>query len=165
MKINARKQTSLLITSPNSPLGIIMGKYLAAVIMYLTACSVYVIEALIVRTQGLVDWNIFLSGLLGSILLGAAFISIGMFISSLTESQVVASVGTFAVSMFMMMLETFRPENNELINAVIDWISFGKRYSGFLIGIFSYADAVFFLSIIAVFIFLTVRLQEKKRWS
>lgn len=160
-----QKTDQLLFTAPVSPWSIIMGKYLAAVIVFALAHVIFVVQALLLTAFGTVEWSVFLTEMLGSILLGAAFIAIGMFISSLTESQVVAAICTFAVSMLIMMMDGLKNEAMPWLNTVIDWISFSGRYQSFMIGIFNYADAVFFLSVIAVFLFLTDRLQEKKRWS
>lgn len=160
-----QKTDQLLLTAPVSPWGIIAGKYLAAVIVFALAHVVFLIQALLLTAFGTIEWSVFLTEMLGSILLGAAFIAVGLFISSMTESQVVAAVCTFAISMLIMMLDNLRNDALPLLNTVIDWLSFSSRYNSFMIGVFNYADAVFFLSVIAVFLFLTVRLQEKKRWS
>lgn len=160
-----QKTDQLLFTAPVSPWSIIMGKYLAAVIVFALAHVIFVIQALLLTAFGTIEWSVFITEMLGSILLGSAFIAIGMFISSLTESQVVSAVSTFAVSMVIMMLDDLRTEALPWLNTLIDWVSFAGRYQSFMIGVFNYADAVFFLSVIAVFLFLTDRLQEKKRWS
>ena len=160
-----QKTDQLLMTSPVSPWGIITGKYLAALIVFVVSHVIFVIQAIALMGFGTIEWSVFLTEMLGSVLLGAAFIAIGLFISSVTESQVVAAVSTFAVSMIVMMMDSFKTDAIPWLNQVIDWLSFSGRYNDFMIGVFNYADAVFFLSIAAVFLFLTARLQEKKRWS
>ena len=160
-----QKTDQLLITAPVTPLGIVMAKYLAAMIVFALAHLIFVVQALSLLSFGTIEWSVFFTEIFGSLLLGAAFIAIGLFISSITESQVVAAVSTFAVSMVVMMMDTIDTKDIVWLNKLINWISFSGRYNDFMVGIFNYADAVFFLSVAVVFIFLTVRLQEKKRWS
>ncbi len=160
-----QKTDQLLMTAPVSPWGIVAGKYFAALIVFIVSHIIFVIEAVSLLSFGTIEWTVFLTEMLGSVLLGAAFIAVGLFISSITESQVVAAVSTFAVSMVVMMMDNFKTDAVPWLNQVLDWMSFSGRYNDFMIGVFNYADAVFFLSIAAVFLFLTVRLQEKKRWS
>lgn len=160
-----QKTDQLLFTAPVSPWGVIFGKYLAATVVFAVAHVIFVIQALWLTAYGTVEWSVFITEMLGSFLLGAAFIAIGMFISSLTESQVVAAISTFAVSMLIMMMDSLRTDAIPFVNNIIDWLSFSGRYNSFMIGVFNYADVIYFLSVIAVFLFLTDRLQEKKRWS
>ena len=104
--------------------------------------------------------------LIVALLLGAALISIGMLISALTENQVIAAVGGFAVGFSLILVDSLAG----LIS--IDWLrefitglSFMVRYDEFTNGILDISNVFFFVSVCAVFIFLTVRVFEKRRWS
>ena len=89
-----------------------------------------------------------------------------MFISSLTVSQIIAAIGTFIVSVFLMYLDMLAAAiPNEIISSAITWLSFTSRYNTFTQGLFSVSSVVFFLSVAAVFIFLTARKVESRRWS
>ena len=93
-------------------------------------------------------------------------VSIGVFISSLTISQIIAAIGTFVVSVFLMYIDTLGGAvSSDAVATVVDWISFNNRYTTFTQGLFSISSTVFFLSVIAVFIFLTARRLESRRWS
>jgi ABC-2 type transport system permease protein len=113
--------------------------------------------------------------LIAVILIGAAFIAIGMFISSLTENQLSAAVITISVILLMVIMgmvndigsdaEGNRLISNYVIRFVIDWISVFSRFGNFTYGIFDFSALIYYLSIAGVFIFLTVRIYEKRRWG
>ena len=112
------------------------------------------------------SWSMVLGNLLGLLLLGGALISAGMFISSLTESQVAAAVGSFAFMLFLLLIDSvasFVPI--QFIANFLSKLSFYTKYADFTSGIINFANILFFLSFAAVFVFLTLRVLEKKRWS
>lgn len=109
---------------------------------------------------------VIIGNLLGSFFMGAAFIAIGLFISSLTESQLIAAILTFAVSFILILLDGITAFfSSTALNKVVEWLSFNNRYYPFTIGVIDYSAIVFFLSVAAVFLFLTIRVLDKKRWS
>ena len=110
---------------------------------------------------------VIIGNFVGLMLLGGMIISIGILISSLTESQFVAALGTFVVSFMLMMLDNVKAIFSSVgwIGTVVDFLSVYQRYTNFTIGVIHYDDIVFFLSIQALFIFLTVRVLDRKRWS
>ena len=102
----------------------------------------------------------------GVLLIGGAFIAIGIFVSSLTENQIIAavvSIGVFALmiasSVFAMKIES------EIIRVIIKWFSVMDRFYNFQRGIFDFTSVIYYLSLITVFLFLTVRVYEKRRWE
>jgi ABC-2 type transport system permease protein len=112
------------------------------------------------------NWGIIFGNVLASLLYGAAMIAIGLFISSLTISQIIAAIGTFAVAIFLMIIDTLSSAvNSVLVTKIVAWISFNSRYASFTQGLLSFSNLVFFLSVAAVFIFLTARRLESRRWS
>lgn len=104
--------------------------------------------------------------LIGVILIGAAFIAIGVFISSLTENQLAAAVITVAVIIVMLLLEL---ANNYIgsyaVRAVIDWVCVLSRFSNFSYGILDFSAILYYLSLTGVFLLLTNRVYEKRRWG
>jgi ABC-2 type transport system permease protein len=99
-------------------------------------------------------------------LIGAAFIAIGTFISSLCENQLAAAVVTIAtiiafigIGIFSSLIDVYA------IRLVLSWISVTGRFSTFAKGVFDIGASVYFASLAFVFIFLTVRVYEKRRWS
>lgn len=160
------KTDQLLYTSPVDLKQVMFGKFFAALTVYACALGITVLFELIVAFYITPDWLVFIGNFLGLLLLGGAMISIGMFISATTESQLIAAIGTFFISMVLWMLDTISTViNNEVVSTVITWISFNSRYNSFTTGTFNYADLVFFISFIAIFMFLTVRILDKKRWA
>ncbi len=161
-----QKTEQLLLTAPIGLTGIIFGKLLAAFAVFTLGFSATLVYALVLDSFGTLEWSVYLSNLLGMLLLGLALISIGAFISSLTENQVVAAIGGFAVTLLLVFVDTLATiVKTGWISAVLNNLSVYTRYSDFSLGVINFSDIIFFLSLCAVFVFLTVRVFEKKRWG
>ncbi len=158
-----------LLTAPVSLWGIVLGKYFAAMTLYVIAVSVVFVYALILSLFGTVAWMTLLSNYLALLLLGAAFSAVSLFISSLTENQVVAAVGGFVCLMLLYMIDTFANlpliENVTWLQNILSDLSFYSRYYEFTCGIFNLSSVLFYLSTAVLFNFFTVRVFEKRRWS
>ena len=104
---------------------------------------------------------------LGLLLLGGAVIAVGVLISSLTESMFISALGTFGVSFVLVMLDSLTSifSDNAVVEAVVNFLSVSQKYNNFTMGLINYNDVIFFLSIQALFLFLTVRVLDHKRWS
>ena len=156
-----------LLTAPVSLTSIVLGKFFAALLIFALGSCIMLVYAVIISFQVSPDWVVILGNYVGMLLLGAMIISIGLFLSSLTESQLIAALGTFAVSFCLIMLDSLSSlfYGNEIINSVVSFLSVTQRYNDFTSGIISYDNIIFFLSIQILFIFLTVRVLDRKRWS
>ncbi len=166
----------LLLTGPVSLVGIICAKFFAAFTIFavtlgisstLNMLSLY---NFIAKPQEYVITNMNLptvfACIVGVLLIGAVFIAIGLFISSLTENQIVAaivSIGAFALIFVSSMVAA--DVENEIIRVVIKWFSVMDRFVPFQRGIFDFTSILYYLSLTSVFLFLTVRVYEKRRWS
>ncbi len=160
------KTDQALLTAPVSLTGLVLGKFLAAALVYLLSLSVTLIYAFIIAGFTPPNWAMILGNYFGFLLLGSSFISIGMFISSLTENQVIAAVGGFAAAITLILLDGIGSIfQNQTVTQFITNISFMQRLGSIISGRFELAAVVFFLSVCALFIFLTVRVLEKRRWS
>lgn len=160
------KTDQALLTAPVSVKAIVMGKFFACFCVYLIATSLGLLPAVALSAFSSPAWGEIIGNYLGTLLYGGAMISIGVFISSLTVSQIIAALGTFIVSVFLMYIDSLASAvSSSFVSKVVEWISFNSRYSTFTQGIFSLSAAVFFLSVMAVFIFLTARRLESRRWS
>ncbi len=156
-----------LLTAPVRLSGIALGKYFAAMTVYGIAASVTVVYALVLQTLSEdVSGLVILGNVFGMLLVGAAMVAIGMFISCLTESQVVAAVLTFAVALATLMLDSL------VLSVPWQWLakallslSLFARYNDFAVGMFNVSDVLYYLSVAAVFTFLTVRVLERRRWK
>ncbi|NLM74266.1 MAG: ABC transporter permease [Clostridiaceae bacterium] len=155
----------LLLTSPVRVTEIVIGKYLALMGVFLIMTLFTLIFPLILIIFGSPDLALIFSSYLGFILYGAVFVSVGLFASSLTENQIVAAVIGF-VSMFTLYAIKFLASFfTGFLYDVFTWLSLNARYNDFMTGIIDLTSIVFMLSFVAVFIFLTVRVTERKRWS
>jgi len=104
--------------------------------------------------------------LFGILLIGAACISIGVFISSLTENQLIAAIGSMAILLFFIMISFVSPYiNSAWLRTILSWVSLMDRYNAFGNGIFDFNALLYYSSLSVVFLFLTVRVFEKRRWS
>jgi ABC-2 type transport system permease protein len=184
------KTEQMLLTAPVTITGMVMGKYLAAFTMFLATVLIscvnfiplYVIaaeeRAAVAETANPVIGPVsaeIVGSLIGIILLGAAFIAIGIFISSLTESQLSAAVITIGVILLMVILSLVnqigsdadgtRLISNYAVRFVVDWVSVLSRFSKFGYGMFDFAALIYYVSLAFVFIFLTIRVYEKRRWG
>jgi ABC-2 type transport system permease protein len=162
------KTDQLLMTAPVSISGVVFGKYFAACLMFLIGISSTVLFIIIMATFTTPNWNIFLGNFLSLFLVGAAFLSIGLFISSMTENQMVSAILTFAILLAISLFDTLAdalPTGLAWLGTILTSISFMDRYSDFINGILNVSHILFFVSIIVVFNFLTIRVLEKKRWS
>ncbi len=166
------KTEQLLLTSPVSLPAMVAAKFCAAYTMfaatYLVSClDFYVLfryqpDALVLPNLAatLLGYSIAL------LLLGAAFISIGIFVSSLTENQIVAVMGTLAILMFALLCNFLNSYIDVYaVRAVLNWISIYSRFTNFTYGVFDFAAVLYYASISFVFLFLTVRIYEKRKWE
>ena len=177
-----QKVDQALLTAPVSLTSIVMGKFFAALALFAIGFAPTVIFEIIVASYVSVNIMSYIYALFGMLLLGSALIAIGMFISSLTESPIISIIFTLIANLFIMFSGAFAgmitvPTTTSNIFAAIG-AGILKVVVSFLNGMnflavlesfgeqsFAIKDVIFFLSIIAAFIFLTERSLEKRRWS
>ncbi len=160
------KTEQLLLTSPVSLGSMVGAKFLAAYTMFAGTFLLSCLDYYVLFKYGKPTGGIIFGYTIAMLLLGAAFVAIGVFVSSLTENQLTAAVGTIAILMFMLMINFL---NNYIdftpIRVVLNWLSIYSRFYNFTYGIFDFAALVYYASITVVFLFLTVRVYEKRRWE
>lgn len=162
------KTDQALLTAPVSLGGIVWGKFLAAFALFGVGVLMTFVYFIVLSAMSTPAWSLFFGNFLGLLLLGGALISIGLFISAMTESQMVAAIGGFAAMFFIMMLDSIAslvPTAISFVGTALSSISFMTRYNDFTSGIINIEHILFFVSVMVVFNFLTVRVLEKKRWS
>lgn len=158
------KTDQALLTAPVGVTSIVLGKFLACFAVFAIAVAGSLLPALVISFVSKMSWAMVLGTVAGTLLYGAAMIAIGVFISSLTVSQIIAAIGTFGVAIFLTMVDNLGGAN-QIMTKIASWISFNSRYQPFTSGIFNVSSIMFFLSVIAVFVFLTARKLESRRWS
>ena len=161
-----QKTDQLLLTSPVRPVGIVMGKFLAAYTVFVITLALMLVQVIIIAAMSTPNVAIIVGNYIALLSAAAVYISIGCFVSSLTENQLVANIATLAINVTLFLLDyAYDLVNLSWIKRILYWISVYRRFNTFYAGVFSVADFVFYLCVAAVFLFLTVRVLEKKRWS
>ena len=169
----------LLLTSPVSIAGMVFGKFLAAFTLFTIGILLSLINfiplCIYAQADGVNDAyaasvgpiaSMIFSNTLGLILVGAAFIAVGMFISSLTENQLAAAIITVAIIATMLLLNIVNGYiENYVIRFIISWVCFMSRFAPFQSGIFDPSALLYFVSVAGVFLFLTARVYDKRRWG
>ena len=160
------KTDQLLLTSPIRLYSLVCGKYAAAMAVYGLGMAISLIPCVVISFFAAPGWGVIFGNVLGSLLYASAMIAIGIFLSGLTESQVIAAVSTLGVSVLLMLVDQFAYIlQNEFITSFVSWISFSSRFTPFTTGVFDLSSVVFFLSVTAAFLFLAARRLESRRWS
>ena len=214
-----QKTDQLLLTSPVSVVGVVLGKFFAAVMVFIIALVITMLFPLILSFYGSIAVAQIIGSYIGFFLLGSSFIAVGLWISSITDNQIVSAVATFAAVFLLLMVETIVSSASgnltfsfifALIIALLiatyfysntkDWsvgvivfiveaavlailylkkpgVFYGlagnfasmfavlTRYNNFAMGILDLGSVVYFISFIGVFLYFTVRVIEKRRWS
>lgn len=161
-----QKTDQLILSAPVSLLSIVMGKFLAAYAIFAIGVAVMPVYGFVMSTFATVSWLPIWGNTVGLLLLGGIFVSIGLFISSLTENQMIAAIGGFFINLMILLMNTLKSAlPNGFLQDVLSSISVYSRYSEITNGIFSLSSLIFFVSVIFIFLFLTVRVLEKRRWA
>lgn len=160
------KTEQILLTAPVSLFNIIFAKFLAALTLFETTFLISLLNLIPVSKYGEVNSAEIISNFIGVSCIAMSLIAIGLFISSLTESQFIAAIGSIAVILFTLLIGVFSSSiTNDFIRVVVKWFSILDRFVNFRYGIFDFSSIVYYISISAIFIFLTVRVYEKRRWA
>jgi ABC-2 type transport system permease protein len=154
----------LLLTSPLTDMQIILGKFCGAFALYAVILVVTLIHMGLLFAFGNPDWRPVASGYLGMLLFGAAFISLGLFISSLTSSQVIAGIGTFALALVLWIIDWIGSALGPTGQSVLEYLSMTQHLDDFVKGVIDTKHVVYYLSLVAFGLFLTARSVDTERW-
>jgi len=154
----------LLMTSPVRDSEIILGKWLAALIMYMCVLAISAINIGILFMYGKPDWKPILMGYLGLLLQGGCLLAIGSFISTTTRNQIIAGGATFAVCLLLWVLDWVSAYEQAAWAKVISYLSVVTHFEPFSKGVLDTKDVVFYVSMIFFGLFLTARSMESLRW-
>lgn len=156
-----------LFTSPVSLLGIVAGKFLSALLLFALTMAITFVYAIVIATQVTPDWLVIFGNYFGMLLLGGLVIAAGLFFSSLTESQFIAAFVTVAFSFGLMRIDEVASyfSSTPWLSESISFLSVYSRYTGFTQGLIRYDNIFFFLSFQVLFLFLTMRVLDTKRWN
>jgi ABC-2 type transport system permease protein len=154
----------LLATSPVRDMEIILGKWLAAVILYATLLLFAGINFAFLFRYGNPDWKPLAIGYLGLLLQAGGLLAIGTFISTLTRNQIIAGAATFGVCLMLWVLEWVAGYETAAWAKVLAYLSVITHFESFAKGVIDTKDAVYYVSVIFLGLFLTSRSMESLRW-
>jgi ABC-2 type transport system permease protein len=168
MRLYAEEKRSgtieLLMTSPVRDLEIVVGKWLAALVLYGSILGISAINIAILYGFGRPDLKPILVGYLGLLLQGGCLLAIGIFISTLTRNQIIAGGATFAVCLMLWVLDWVSAYDQSAWGKIISYLSVVTHFEPFSKGVIDSKDVIFYLSMIFFGLFLTSRSMESLRW-
>ena len=154
----------LLFTSPNKTSAIVLGKFLAALGVYSVGLFFTLFYIALIAIFGKLEIMVTISTYIGVLLLGGAFISIGLFISALTESQMISAIATYVVTTVLWGMGSFaQGVQNPVISLLLKNLSIYENFNIFSLGVLDISTVVYYLGVIALGLFLTVKIIEKSR--
>ena len=165
------KTFELLMTSPVRPIEIVLGKYLGGLGVIVATVGLTIAFPLALAAFGMspnghvLEWSTTLLGYGGLLLWGAVCMAVGMFVSALTESQMLASLLTFAVLLPWMLLRGLARSAAEPLKSIVTYLSFDAQLQQLLKGVLDLKAIVFFGSVILFALLLTHRTVEAQRWT
>lgn len=155
----------LVLTSPISPSQWVAGKFAGVMTEWTIFLAVTLLFPLALSRLGQVAWGATLGGYLGLWLIGGALLAAGLFASSLTDNQVVAAMVGFALALLFWVASWLSGSLSGALSNFLSYISMPDQYSQFARGVIPTANVIFLLSLIAGFMFLTVRIVDARRWA
>ena len=154
----------VLMTAPVSDLQVVLGKFLGAMgflLAMLAPTGVYVFALSLVGDP---DYGAIISAYVGMLLMGGLFASIGLFVSSLTSNQIVAAIVTFISLISLWIAGYLSLQTRWPLSAFLDYMGAAGHLDSFLKGVIDTRDVIYYLSLTAYFLFLSVRSLETRRW-
>lgn len=160
------KTDQILITAPISITQMVLGKFFAAYTMFLISLIPSIFCMGFLALNGHVEVGILAGSYIGILLVGAAYIAIAMLMACITESQIIAfMMGFFTLLIFAICDILQSVINVSFINKLLGVISVATRFEKLATGLFDFSAIFYFLSLTVVFLFLIIRIIDKRRWS
>jgi ABC-2 type transport system permease protein len=153
----------LLLTSPLTDWQIVLGKFIGAMSLYAITLAVTFVHMGLLFLYGTPEWKPIATAYLGLFLFGGCFISVGMFISSLTKNQIIAGMATFGVFLFLWIINwigSFYPSIERLTN----YLSVVQHAEDFWKGVIDTTHLVYYVSFMIFGLFLTAKSVDTERW-
>lgn len=154
----------LLLTSPLSDFQIIVGKFLGAMGLYAAMLVATLPHMSVLFIYGNPEWKPIVTSYLGLLLIGGCFISVGLFISSLTKNQIVAAALTFATFLMLWVVNWLPSVSAGWSREVADYLSIIEHLDDFNKGVIDTTHLVYYFSFIAFGLFLTAKSVDTERW-
>lgn len=154
----------ILLTGPVTDWEVVLGKFFGCLGVFLVTVVLSFLFPLIVIHYGKPDLGPMFTSYIGFMLVGAAFIAVGVFGSSLTDSQVVAGFLSFGMLLILWIIDWGSSQASSKVGAVLEYLSVLKHLEDFVTGILSTTHVVYYLSFVWLFLFFSVRVLESRKW-
>jgi len=162
--VGQRDAIELLLTAPLTDFQIVMGKFLGALVLYAAMLGVTLVHIGMLFAFGNPEWRPVATGYLGLLLMGGCFLSLGLFVSSLTKNQIVAGMITFAIFLMFWVINWISSFTGTTMQNVLNYVSITEHLNDFTKGVLDTKHLVYYVSFIAFSLFLTVRSVDSERW-
>ncbi len=154
-----------LMTAPVSDVEVVLGKFFGVLMFFVALLATTLMHVILLSQYGEQDVKVLIYGYLGMILLGGLYISVGLFASAMTRHQLVAAIiGVAVLALVTILVDAVASIQGGQWRVVLSGVNVLHHYHNFSRGIFDTKDIVFFLTGAAMFLFLTVKVLESKRW-
>lgn len=154
----------LLLTSPARLYEIVLGKYAAAVIFMLVLVGTSLLYPIVMSFFGTMDLRIIASTTLGMCLLTCAMAAVGLFASTLSQHQMVGGIAAFVMLMVFWMMDYAAALGSGTFHDLLVHFAMDQRLESFMKGVISGSDTLFFITMSALFIFLSIQMLQRNRW-
>jgi ABC-2 type transport system permease protein len=154
----------LLATSPIRDIEVIVGKWLAALLLYAVMLLLSAVNFAFLFRYGNPDWRPLAIGYLGLLLQAGGLLAVGTFISTLTKNQIIAGAATFGVCLMLWVMEWVAGYETAAWARVLAYLSVITHFESFAKGVLDTKDALYYVSLIFLGLFLTSRSMESLRW-
>jgi ABC-2 type transport system permease protein len=154
----------LMFTYPVSDVAVVSAKFLSSFAIFAVMLAASLVSFIILRIGTSFETGPVFTGFLGLLMLSGAFLMLGLFISSTTESQIVAGVLSFGALLFFLVIPWAAQSATPFWAGVLKNIAAVEHFDSFAKGVLDTADITYCLSFFALFFFLTLRILESKQW-
>jgi ABC-2 type transport system permease protein len=154
----------LLLTAPIRDWQIVVGKYLATFVFFLGTLAFTLYYLVLVAWFGTPDMGPVLTGYIGLILYGGATLAIGLFASSLSPNQIVSAVLGFGILLLLTIIQYATRYISGTAATIVNQMSMQARFEDFARGILDLSSVIYYITVMVVFLFLTIRSVESHRW-
>jgi len=155
----------LLLTAPVKDWSVVVGKFLGAFVLYIAMMALTLLyPVMLLLFGGNPDWGPIWSGYIGVLLLGMAFLSVGLFASSLSSNQMVSAVIAFVILLILYLISQVVGSVGAGVGTVLSQLSLYDHFTSFPQGLIDPKDVVFYLTFTGVVLFITVQVVEGRRY-
>lgn len=154
----------LLLTYPVTDAQVLLGKFFACLTVFATMLLLSLTYPLFIAAYGRPEIGPIVTGYIGLFLMGAAFISLGIFASSMTENQIIAATVAFGALIFFWMISFSTAYVGPTLAWILTYLAMTEHLESFAKGVLDSGDLIYYINFTALFLFLTLRVLESKKW-